>query len=209
MVKLDNIKNIIFDFGGVIINIDFYLTYNAFISLGINNLDQLFSQAKQTNIFDDFEKGITSPDVFRTQLKDFLSFKISNDDFDRAWNKMILDIPPARISLLKNLKSKYNTFLLSNSNQIHYDFYLGNLQKEFGVNKFDDLFEKAYFSFDIGMIKPNSDIFNFVISENNLNPKETLFIDDSIQHIEAAKKLGLQTYFIEKETITDVLNYKE
>ena len=117
------------------------------------------------------------------------------------YNHKLGDMPKKKIGFISDKLSLYESLSVDNSIELH--------KSVFGINKFDDLFEKAYFSFDIGMIKPNSDIFNFVISENNLNPKETLFIDDSIRHIEAAKKLGLQTYFIEKETIIDIFNYKE
>ena len=98
---------------------------------------------------------------------------------------------------VKEIKSKYRIFLLSNSNKIHFDKYNTDLQQEYKINEFDEIFEKAYFSFNMGMIKPNKDIFQFVLSQNNLKANETLFIDDSIQHINTAKELGLHTFHLE------------
>lgn len=199
-----NIKNIIFDFGGVIINIDFRLTWESFRNYGVNNLEELFSKAKQSDFFDLFEKGAISPEEFRRQASGMLNIKISDHEFDKAWNAMILDIPVERINLLKDLKNKFRIFLLSNSNIIHYDYYIKNLKKIHSIDNFSYLFEKVYFSFDIGLIKPDIEIFNHVIKENDLIPIETLFIDDSSQHIEVAKLTGINTHHLINGTICDV-----
>lgn len=204
MLLLEDVKNIIFDFGGVIINIDFNLNYQAFKELGVKNLDSLFSKAKQTELFDNFEKGIISPDEFRIHAKSLLGLDITDDTFDRAWNTMLLDIPIERIDLLNRLKSKYRIFLLSNSNKIHFDKYNSDLIKTTSLKGFDDLFEKVYFSFNLGMIKPNADIFEYVLTHNNLIASETLFIDDSIQHINTAKELGLQTFHLDNIDIVSL-----
>ncbi|MFH2094107.1 MAG: HAD family phosphatase [Bacteroidota bacterium] len=192
------IKNIIFDFGGVIINIDFEKTYRSFMRFGIDNMDQLFSQAKQTDFFDRFEKGLITPSEFRKEVKVLLGIKIGDETFDDAWNSMILNIPKERIDVLIRLKKQYRTFLLSNSNRIHYDYYLKRLNTEYGIRSFDSLFEKAYFSFQIKMIKPRPLIFEYILAKNNLLPSETLFVDDTQQNITAAKNCGLQTLLIEK-----------
>jgi len=208
VIMLDNsssIKNIIFDFGGVICNIDFEKSYRAFTELGFKNLDNLFSKKSQTAIFDDFEKGKINPADFRKEIYNITKIDISDKIFDEAWNAMILNIPNARVNLLKKLKTKHRIFLLSNTNRIHYDYYLKNFQNEYGFKNFSELFEKAYFSFFIAMKKPDIEIFDFVINENQLKPTETIFIDDSLQHIEAATLVGLQSYHLKNnEDITEL-----
>jgi putative hydrolase of the HAD superfamily len=118
---------------------------------------------------------------------------------------MIGDFPLQRIRLLENLRKKYKIFLLSNTNKIHYNLYIKRLEKEYRYKKFSELFEKSYLSFNIGMRKPDKEIFDFVVTQNNIKPKETLFIDDSFQNTESAKQTGLKTYLLsKKEDITDV-----
>lgn len=204
MIDNKNIKNIIFDFGGVIINIDFRLTWESFKNYGVADLDQLFSKVKQTALFDNFEKGLISPDEFRKQAIAIMNIDIDKEEFDKAWNSMILDIPEERINLLRRLRNNYRIFLLSNSNKIHYDFYLNNLKRVHHVMRFEDLFEKVYFSFNTGLIKPDKEIFNRVIAENALKVSETIFIDDSVQHINAAGECGLLTLHLEEGTICDL-----
>lgn len=201
-----SIKNIIFDFGGVICNIDFNKTFDAFSKLGFRNLNNLFSKARQSALLDEFEKGNISPAVFRKEILAIARIDISTKDFDTAWNAMILDIPAKRIKLIENLKTNYRIFLLSNTNKIHYDYYLKNFQDKFNYEDFSALFEQAYFSFFISMKKPDAEIFNYVLNENQLIPSETLFIDDSPQHIAGAKKLGITNYHLIDEDICD-LNY--
>jgi len=201
----DNLKNIIFDFGGVIIDIDFQLTINKFKKLGILDFDQKFSQFLQDPVFDCYDIGKISSEEFVKRLKKLVPEKISENDILEAWNAMILDIPKERIKLLENLRKNYRIFLLSNTNDIHYQLYIKNFYNKFGYKTFNDLFEKAYLSFEIGMRKPDAEIFNFVLKDSNLLPEETLFIDDSNQHIESAKKFGIHSYLLENETINDIL----
>lgn len=200
-----NLKNIIFDLGGVVLNINYQLTEIAFSKIGLHNFSELYSQSKQNFLFDGFEKGIISPNEFRKELKSFFNHPISEEEIDFAWNSMLLDLPKERVDLLLELKKKYRTFLLSNSNAIHYDVYTKNLQKDYQINSLGDLFEKDYFSFRLHMRKPDEEIFLHVLNDAGIIPAETLFIDDSIQHIETAKKLGIIVYLLEKkESILDL-----
>lgn len=201
-----NIQNIIFDFGGVVLNIDYQLTIDAFKEIGMDNFEQAYSQAAQIHLFDDLETGKISPDEFRDGLRNVSEKELSDEKINFAWNKIILDLPRRRVDLLKIIKAKYNTFLLSNTNIIHYDIYIKDLQK-YGYKSFNDIFKKAYFSFEMGMRKPDLEIFEYVINEQKLIPEQTLFFDDSVQHIESAKKLGIMTYHLGKnEDITSLFN---
>ncbi|NVO01717.1 MAG: HAD family phosphatase [Bacteroidetes bacterium] len=200
-----NLKNIIFDLGGVVLNINYQLTEIAFSKIGLPNFSELYSQAKQNFLFDGFEKGLISPEEFRKELKASFNHTVSDEEIDFAWNSMLLDLPKERIILLENLKSNYRTFLLSNSNIIHYKVYTKNLRKEHQISSLADLFEKEFFSFNLHMRKPDEEIFLHVLNDASIIPAETLFIDDSIQHIETAKKLGIKAYLLEKkESILDL-----
>ena len=200
----NKIKNIIFDFGGVICNIDHLIPERKFKELGIRNFDKMYSQAKQNNLFEDFEKNLISPKKFRNNIKSLIDRNISDEQIDEAWNSMILDIPKNKIDLLLKLKHQYRIFLLSNSNIIHYRVYINDFKAKSGLENFSDLFEKAWFSFDLQMRKPVKEIYEFVLKDANLKPEETLFIDDSIQNIKPAEELGIQCIFLKNGM--DILN---
>ncbi len=199
------IKNIIFDFGGVILDIEPQLTLNALQELGLKDLTRFASADFQKNVMDKFERGILCPETFRNKVREVMDAKICNQDIDDAWNALLLDIPEKRIRTLEQVKQQYNIYLLSNSNEIHYELYLRDLQLRFGYTEFDALFHKAYFSFDLHLSKPNPDIFEFVMYQHKMKPEQTLFIDDSFEHIAAARSLGLKTYHLVHPTqMTDL-----
>lgn len=190
---MSGIKNIIFDLGGVIINLDYNRTRNAFIELGLTGFDAIYSQAQQGGFFDSFDTGRLSPEEFRTEIRKHLKQEISDNQIDHAWDAMLLDVPSEKLQLLSRLKTKYRTFLLSNTNVIHVNNFSNYLQRTYGHSDFTPYFEKWYYSCNIGMRKPDAEIFEFVLNENGLRAEETFFIDDSIQHIEGATRCGLQT----------------
>lgn len=204
MLNLTGIKNIIFDLGGVILNIDYNKTANAFKRIGVANFDDIYSQAKQGQVFDKLETGELTSVEFREYIKEIVP-SLESSDIDKAWNAMLLDLPAQRIDLLKKLKKKYRLFLLSNTNEIHIEAFQKIIQSSYGENIFDVIFEHQYYSSEMGMRKPNSDCFQFVLEENSLDPSETLFIDDSIQHVEGARKLKIKAYhLITGEDITEL-----
>jgi len=190
MVK--SIKNIIFDFGGVIIPIDPMAFAGGLINLGCNDVLGLHETLLKEDVYTRFEKGEMSPEGFRMMLRKGLSQSVSDEKLDQAWNLIIGEIPSHRVKFLEGLKAKYRTFLLSNTNKIHYDHYQRKFRKTYGYPSLDSLFEKAYYSFQLKLYKPDPAIFEFVLNDKGLNPAETLFIDDFQANIEAAKILGLQ-----------------
>ena len=205
-IEPNKYKNIIFDLGGVLLNIDYNLTAKAFEQLGISAFSQLFSQAQQEKVVDLYEKGaITSAD-FRNELRSRLPQPMDNDVLDTAWNCMLLDFPIQRLELLKKLKNTHRTFLLSNTNEIHMQWFSNSLQHHFGITDLSAYFEKVYLSYEIQLRKPDASIFKHILMAHELNPADTLFIDDSIQHIESASKLGIQTYWLDvkKENIVEL-----
>lgn len=192
------ITDIIFDFGGVILDIDPQLTIKELINLGVKDVRVFSSPEFQEGVVGKLERGIITPEVFRARVREFSGMNLSDQDIDDAWNALLLDIPKERIEVIEAVKQHYGIYLLSNSNEIHYELYVRDLQLRFGYREFDQLFHKAYFSFDLHMSKPNPEIFEFVIYQHHLDPARTLFIDDTAEHIEAARKLGLRTYHLQK-----------
>lgn len=193
-----NIKNIIFDFGGVIIRIDYHRIAATFKNFAVHNFDQLYSQLHQSALFDDFEKGLISPQQFRDELRGISGIGLTDDQIDEGWNAILIDLPKENINVLSSLKKTHRLFLLSNTNAIHEKAFTEIMFRDFGKNVLEENFEKIYFSHHIHMRKPDLQIFERVMNENNLRPEETLFVDDSMQHIEGAKKAGLKTLFVEK-----------
>ena len=205
-MNLNGIKNIIFDLGGVILDIDYNLTVKAFEGIGIPNFKEQYSKMSQSNLFDNIETGKISPVEFRDLIREVAQKTISDAEIDTAWNALILHLPQYRIEILKNLQVNYRLFLLSNTNKIHYDDYSEVIKRENGIEGLEPLFEKTYLSHEMGLRKPDPEIFQVVLSENNLVPKETLFIDDSPQHIASAKTLGIVAYHLENEDIGDLFD---
>lgn len=203
-MNTEGIKNIIFDLGGVLLNIDYHKTVDAFLDLGISQEALEYSQKEQTEIFDQLETGKMSPESFRDTLRGLSYLGLSDEEIDTAWNAMLLDMPSERIELLKSLKGKYKIFLLSNTNIIHYKSYSQSLKTQHGIESLGAFFDKSYFSHDIGKRKPHEDTFNWVCQDAGIIPSETLFIDDSEQHIEGAKKIGLKTHWLKEGDILDL-----
>jgi putative hydrolase of the HAD superfamily len=198
----DKIENIIFDLGGVILNIDYQKTIEAFKKLGIENFDEIYSQARQTRLFDEIETGKISPETFLKELQQYIPH-VDTEDIRRAWNAMLLDLPPQRWNLLEKLGKQYRIFLLSNTNEIHYTEYQNYIARTYHKN-FNNLFEKAYYSHLIGFRKPDEECFRFVINDAGLIPEKTLFLDDSIQHIEGARKTGLNSIHVNNFSINQL-----
>lgn len=188
-------KAVIFDLGGVIINIDYGATIEAFGALGHGDFQTVYSQAQQSGLFNDLETGKISGQRFVNELLPFIKAGTSPNKVIAAWNAMIGQVPPARISLLQKVRQKCPIYLLSNTNDIHMQAVLKawNASSEHPMG---DFFDGIYLSHEVGMRKPNVEIFEFVCRENQLNPSDTLFIDDSIQHIAGARLAGLQAFHL-------------
>jgi epoxide hydrolase-like predicted phosphatase len=190
------IKNIIFDYGKVIIDLDFDLTRAAFEKQGVSNFNNLFTEFSQHPFFHLFDCGLISEEEFRMHLRTATGLPLTDAVIDSCWNAMLMEIPKSRMDYLTELKKSFNTYLLSNTNSIHLDFISAYLQKQFGIKDIAEKFTKAYYSCQCSMRKPDEKIFQLVMEENNLLPEETLFIDDSAVNIETADKLGMNVILI-------------
>ncbi|OEK04049.1 HAD family hydrolase [Roseivirga misakiensis] len=206
-LDLSEVDNIIFDLGGVILNIDHDAPIRAFKQLGIPNFQALYSKATQSSLFTDLETGAISPSEFRDGLRSFLPIPLNDHKLDEAWNSIILDFPVKNIRLLEKLKSEKRIFLLSNTNTIHLAVFTERLKQHFGYNALDELLEKTYYSHEVGMRKPNKDIFQYVIKDSGVIPDRTLFIDDTIDHVITAKSCHLHTHHLkDNESIIELFN---
>ena len=194
-------KNIIFDLGGVILDIDETIVYKELGQLGINTLELAHSK-EFIEIMSKFDTGIYTAPTFRKKMKALIGQeKMTDQKFDSIWNAMLLDIPRERVEAIEKIKKHYKIFLMSNTNEIHYDLYVRDLQLRFGYREFDELFNKSYFSFAEHLEKPDPRFFELILDHEGLLPEETLFIDDSKKNIEAAQALGIHTYNIRRDEL--------
>ena len=186
------IKNILFDLGGILYHIDYNLTVNAFENLGIKEFDKHFSQQQQNQLFDNLETGKISNADFFCEMQKLLP-NCSKSQITEAWNALLIGMPQENVQLLKELSKKYQLFLLSNTNAIHIEYINKVLYNSYRLNSLEPLFTKVYLSHQIAKRKPHIETFNWVLNDAGILAQETLFIDDSIQHIEGANKAGIHT----------------
>lgn len=192
----DQIKNLVFDLGGVILNLDTGKTFEAFASLSGKPVAELKVAASQTSFFNDYEKGLLSDSQFREELKSFLGQSLSDQQIDQAWNAMLLDLPQKKLALLEELRKTHRLFLLSNTNNIHLQCFNQIVKEATGLPMMDSFFERAYYSHLLKMRKPDAEIFLHVLHENNLHADQTLFMDDNIDNVTGAGRLGIRTAHI-------------
>lgn len=202
---MQNIKNIIFDLGGVILNLDFPAAERAFEKLGVGHFKDIFGHNYMSSLFKDYEVGKISDNQFLQSLKELAGPDTSIQDVTDGWNAMLLDFPPERIELLDRLAKDYRVFLFSNTNSIHLTAFRQKYSDAFGGRKLDDHFEKAYYSHLLGMRKPSVQSYQQILKENGLEGSETLFIDDSLPNIEGANAAGLRGFHLKPGmTILDI-----
>lgn len=202
---LQNVRSILFDLGGVILNINYQATEDAFRKLGVPAFEKQFSQLRQNDFFDNWETGTITEEEWLGGMRKACGVEVSDAQIADAWNAMLLDFPIARLRLLQQLRNHYDLFLLSNTNAIHEVAFNKILQQQTGLPSLGVLFDKVYYSHRIGLRKPDEAPFRKILEENGLKAAQTLFIDDSPQHIETAKALGFQTiHLTPPKTIEDI-----
>lgn len=202
------IKNILFDLGGVVLDIDPERTVAAFEALGLESVRENYNFPTQTGLFDRFEVGAISPAEFRDGLRSLFGKPLTDGQIDTAWNAMLLDFSPQRLAALEQVRRHYRCFLLSNTNDIHLEAYLAILRQNHQRPSLEYLFEALYYSQRVGLRKPDPAIFQLVIDQNGLEPAETLFIDDAAINLEGARQTGLRTYHlhIHNEELADLFD---
>jgi len=185
------IKNIIFDLGGVILDINPDATYEAFKKLGYRRPENSKTDSVFLNFLFDFEKGLISEEDFPREMLKFTDLNPTKEELYAAWNIMLLGYKQEKLDFLQKIKTQYRTFLLSNTNIIHARYYNEMLRKVHGIDGLVELFEKVYYSHDLKLRKPDPEIFRLVLDIENLNPSETLFVDDMPENIKSAESFGI------------------
>lgn len=189
---MEKIENIIFDLGGVILDIDYNLTRTAFEKLGVIHFDEMYSQTSADKLFQKLETGEISEDNFHKELNKYTGLDLSPEEINKAWNAMLLSFREKSLTFLENIKDKYSIFLLSNTNYIHIPEFKKIFHSKDRKKSFDEYFNKAFYSCEIGLRKPDAICYKWVLNELNIESGKTLFIDDSLQNVEAAKTAGMQ-----------------
>lgn len=201
------IDTIILDLGGVLIDVDYSASARHFHALGYPDFAALYSKAKQTDLFDRFETGELPPAEFRNAVRELLGAELTDARIDEGWNAMLGTIPRERIALVSELRARYTLLLLSNTNAIHVPAFEAIIARDLGITDFKGLFHGAYYSCELGMRKPNADIFQHVMAQHNADPKRALFIDDSIQHVLGARaaELNAEHLNLEEEDVIGII----
>jgi glucose-1-phosphatase len=205
-MDFSNIKNLVFDLGAVIINIDFKLTWQGFAALAGKEINDIIEQFEKEQYFIRYETGEMDEPEFFNLLRAEVCPDASDDQIRDAWNALLLDIPIERIDLLQDLREKYNLYLLSNTNQTHIDKVNDILFETAGIVNLDQLFEKVYYSYEIKMAKPDVEIYDYLAADSSFEPKETIFLDDNLANVQGAEKAGWNTIHVKSpQTILELL----
>jgi putative hydrolase of the HAD superfamily len=188
-----NIKNVVFDLGGVLLNLDLQRTIDAFKEAGFEDVEKQIRTFNHQGIFQQFEAGGITAEEFRNAIRENIQTALTDEEIDDYWSRMLLDIPCEKLKLILELREKYMVYLLSNTNPIHWNHVC---KHAFDYHSFrvEDYFEETYLSYEMHDAKPNKSIFEKMLSEANLLPEETLFIDDSEANCQAAASLGIQVH---------------
>lgn len=189
----DTIKNVIFDLGNVIINIDFTLTTRAFAELAGVDYEDMAEKFVAFDVYDQYEKGLLSDAQFRDFMRENLKFEADDAAIDQAWNALLLDLPKERVDRLLQIGRSKRIFILSNTSHIHIKECNQILERSTGIADLKKLTEKTYLSYEIGMRKPHAEIYEYVLKDAGLIAEETLFIDDNADNIAGASEVGIQT----------------
>lgn len=192
-MKGKGIKNLLVDFGGVLINLDRQRCIENFRNLGLENVEEQLGLYNQKGFFMQQERGLVTSAEFRNGIRDLMEKPATDKQIDTAWNSFLVDIPTYKLDLLLKLRQKYVVYLLSNTNDIHWKWACKHAFPYRGF-RVEDYFEKIYLSYEMKMMKPDAEIFETVLEDANIDPKETFFIDDAPANCRTAETLGIKTY---------------
>ena len=187
------IKNIVFDLGGVLVDLDFKAAINGLQQAGFVNVKEQLQSFDREGIFQKFELGEMTAEEFRTAIRENSTVTLTDEEIDALWNAMLLEIPREKLELILDLRGKYMVYLLSNTNSIHWDYVCKNAFNYRGF-RVKDYFEETFLSYEMHLAKPDKAIFEKVLQDANLLPEETLFIDDSEANCKAAEEVGIHAH---------------
>ncbi|HEY5509180.1 MAG TPA: HAD family phosphatase [Paludibacter sp.] len=196
MKHFSNISTLIFDFGGVLIDLDMNQSILNFKKLGIENVEKYLSNFGQSGFFMQLEKGEISAEEFRSEIRKMTPNTITDSEIDDAWNAFLVRIPSEKLDIVYELRKKYRVIMLSNTNVIHFP-YAEQTFFSYKNRSINEYFDKCYRSYDMKMAKPDTEIFEAILSQEQVAANRCLLLDDGPKNIEQAHKLGLQTYFVD------------
>ena len=207
--KMNKIQTLIFDFGGVIINLK---TEQEWLEEDLlpNFYPEQLQALQQQGLFQEIETGKISAEEFIQQLKSIaINKSISDEEIIRHWNGILKDIPKHRLDFLKELKRKYKLILLSNTNQIHKEKFCHDMIRKFGEDILEANFDTVYYSHNIGLRKPHKEIYEFVMKSQNIEANEILFLDDKVENLLEPQNLGWNTIHVTFNGLTaNEIDYK-
>ena len=197
MKHFKDINTIIFDLGGVLINLDLSQCIQNFKQLGLENFEQYLSNFRQSGFFMQLEKGQISDETFRNEVRKLTPNTLSDSQIDEAWCSFLLDIPAEKLEMLLKLRKKFRVVVLSNTNIIHFPNSEKTIFTERGKNM-SDYFDKCYLSYEMKMAKPDTEIFECLLASEHVAASHCLLLDDGLKNIEQAQKMGFQTYLVKE-----------
>ncbi len=189
-------KNIVFDLGGVLLDINYQKTIDAFEKLGIEHFEKMFSQTHANELFEKLEKGEVSEDDFYASIQTRIKGQVARQEMEAACNALILNFRIESLNFLEKLATYYKLYLLSNTNSIHLRFFKDLFSRQTGKPSLNAYFTTAWYSHEIGLRKPGPEIFSFILEQEGLLAAETIFIDDTLANIETAQNMGFKTHHL-------------
>ena len=197
MKKLDGVKNLLFDFGGVIVSIEKANAVKRFKEIGVDRIEDYLGEFRQEGIFLELEEGKITKEEFYTELRKLAGKDISDEDIDSGWMAFLTGIPEYKFQLLKDLRKEYNVYLLSNTNPVIMGWADSDKFSPTG-EPISAFFDKMFFSYKLGYTKPEKESFEIVLKEAGIKAEETLFLDDGQSNLDVAAKLGFKTYLVDQ-----------
>lgn len=198
MTAYTNVKNILFDFGGVIVSLNKQNALNRFKEIGFSQIEDYLGEFRQKGIFLQYETGEIDREGFLKEFRRLGNNNATMEEIDSAWMAFLLDIPPYKYELIKELRKKYNVYLLSNTNPSVMKWADSPAFSPEGKT-IREYFDKCYISYELGCAKPDKEIFDLIVKDSGMKPEETLFFDDGTANIEMAKELGFQVYLTSQD----------
>ncbi|MCK5693800.1 MAG: HAD family phosphatase [Bacteroidales bacterium] len=195
MGQAPNFKNILFDLGGVILDINVQATLKQFYELGFPAELMQFPNSMTTDLYFRYETGKLDTEQFRNEIRKAAGIEMTDHAFDEAWNAMLVHFPEERIALLKRLSKHYNLYMLSNTSSLHVKVF-EKMYLEVAGEPMQEVFKKIYYSHEIGWHKPDLEAWEYVLNDAHIKAEETLFLDDNIHNIKASQELGFQAIHI-------------
>lgn len=204
---MNMIKNLLFDLGGVIMNLDRDRCVRAFEALGMRDADEFLGVYGQKGAFLALERGDIDADEFRREIRPLFDRDVTDEEIDSAFNQFLTGIPQERLRALRQLRKRYGVYLLSNTNPIMMNGFIAEQFRQEEGMEMKDYFDGVVASYVAKCYKPDREIFDYACEKCGIKPEETLFFDDSQANVDAARALGFYAELVAPGTeFTEILS---